>query len=253
MAAAEPAPVDVPGQQLSDLAVFPEESSMGLFESKSIFSPKPSESSEREEGEDIEDGEEGEYDEEGEISDPPVSTPVAPRTISADPDLDAVVDHFCAEAPPMLEQSIAAIRESICQFQAELRIEQEAEEEARKREQLASNNSSKKEFPNLDSTVADGSKFSSTNPKSTAAAGGGTKKRQRSNTRDEAPNKSRRKSVSTTSASTKPTKVNASSAAVPVSTPVSNDSTPLADGLIATAVPLSASIGGIGPIGSSAV
>ncbi|KAJ2865302.1 hypothetical protein GGH94_002317 [Coemansia aciculifera] len=250
---AEPIPVDMPDQRPSDLVVFPEDPSLEPVGSKPSFSPKPSESSEREEGEDIEEGEEGEYDEEGEISDPPVSTPVAPRTMSADPDLDAVVDHFCTEAPPVLEQSLAAIRVSICQFQAELRIEQEAEEETRKREQLASNSGSKKEFPTLDSTIADGNKFSSANPKSTTATGGGTKKRQRSNTRDETPNKSRRKSVSTASASTKLTKANSTSAAAPMATPVSNDSTPLADGLIATTIPLSASISSIGPIGSSAV
>ncbi|KAJ2060358.1 hypothetical protein GGI17_003807 [Coemansia sp. S146] len=253
LTAAEPIPVDIPDQRLSDLAVFPEDPLLEPVESKPGFSPKPSESSEREEGEDIEEGEEGEYDEEGEISDPPVSTPVAPRTMSADPDLDAVVDHFCTEAPPVLEQSLAAIRESICQFQAELRIEQEAEEEARKREQLVSNSGSKKEFPTLDSTIADGNKFSSANPKSTTATGGGTKKRQRSNTRDETPNKSRRKSVSTASASTKLAKANSTSTAASMATPVSNDSTPLADGLIATTIPLSASISSISPIGSSAV
>ncbi|KAJ2489300.1 hypothetical protein IWW37_004087 [Coemansia sp. RSA 2050] len=252
-AGAEPISVDVPAQVISNPAMSPEESAPEPVESKTTFSHRRSESSDREEGEDTEEGEEGEYDEEGEISDPPESTLVAPRIIPIDHELDAVVDHLCADTPPVLEQYLAAIRETICQFQAELRVEQEAEEEARKREQLANSSSSKKAFPALHSAIADGSKSSLAGVKSSAAAGGGTKKRQRSNTRDEAPNKSRRKSASTASASAKPAKASSTSSAAPMALPVSSDSTPLADGLIATAIPLSEPVDNIKPMDSSAV
>ncbi|KAJ2698077.1 hypothetical protein H4218_003525 [Coemansia sp. IMI 209128] len=248
----EPISANAPDQGISDSAIFPEESAPEPIESKLAFGDRHGDSSEREEGEDIEEGEEGEYDEEGEISDPSESTPVAPRVIPVDHELDAVVGHLCADIPPVLEPSLAAIRETVGQFQVELRVEQEAEEEAHKREQMANNSGSKKAFPVLHSAVSDGSKPSSASAKSSAAAGGGTKKRQRSNTRDEAPNKSRRKSASTASASTKPAKASSASTATPMALPVSSDSTPLADGLIATAIPLSEPVNDMGLMEPSA-
>ncbi|KAJ2332700.1 hypothetical protein GGI00_002673, partial [Coemansia sp. RSA 2681] len=221
LAAAESTAVDVLGQGQPDLAVFPSDSISESTEPKPGLSARHSEvSEEREEGEDFEEGEEGEegeYNEEGEISDPsesiPAVPPPPPRIVTGDLELDAVVGHLrtTGVSSPMLEQSLASIRESMYQFQTELRAEQEAEEkEARKREQLA-NSSVKREFPGLDTTMANGSKSTSANAKSTASGGGGTKKRQRSNTRDEAPpNKSRKKSVSSTSApsAAKPVKAN---------------------------------------------
>ncbi|KAJ1666109.1 hypothetical protein GGF38_002916, partial [Coemansia sp. RSA 25] len=233
LAAAESTAVDVLGQGQPDLAVFPSDSISESTEPKPGLSAKHSEvSEEREEGEDFEEGEEGEegeYNEEGEISDPSESIPAVPpppppRTVTGDRELDAVVGHLrtTGVSSPMLEQSLASIRDSMCQFQTELRAEQEAEEkEARKREQLA-NSSVKREFPGLDTTMANGSKSTSANAKSTASGGGGTKKRQRSNTRDEAPpNKSRKKSVSSTSApsAAKPVKANNSASTAAVAPP----------------------------------
>ncbi|KAJ2446176.1 hypothetical protein GGF42_005771, partial [Coemansia sp. RSA 2424] len=259
---AESTAVDVLGQGQSDLAVFPSDSVSESTEPKPALSAKHSEvSEEREEGEDFEDGEEGEegeYNEEGEISDPsesiPARPPPPPRTVAGDLELDAVVGHLCTTgaSSPMLEQSLASIRESMCQFQTELRAEQEAEErEARKREQLA-NSSVKREFPGLDTTMTNGSKSTSANAKSTASGGGGTKKRQRSNTRDEAPpNKSRKKSVSSTSApsAAKPVKANnsASTAAAPPLPPP-----PLtAAGDLASSFAHDSLVNSIGPLSSS--
>ncbi|KAJ2909376.1 hypothetical protein GGI21_001945, partial [Coemansia aciculifera] len=205
----EPIGLDAYVPKLPDTAIISGDSALDVAGSKptpNAMRSDSSELSELEEGEDFEDGEEGE------ISDPAESIPVAPRAVPVDSELDAVVESLHPDAPSVPELSLTAIRESMSLFQNELRAEQEAEQEARRREQLASI-SAKREFPTLDAAMANGNKLSSSNAKSAASGGGGTRKRQRSNARDEASNKSRKKSVSATSATTKPGKANSAGAA----------------------------------------
>ncbi|KAJ2356015.1 hypothetical protein GGF43_002336, partial [Coemansia sp. RSA 2618] len=137
-------------------------------------------SDEREEGED--EGEEGEYDEEGEIADPvepaELAEPIEQNTLPASVELDSAIANLVPLSSQPLEKSLAAIQESIAQFQAELQAEEE--EEARRRKLLARESASKDTKP-----TAKGARAGTAN---------GTRKRQRSNARDEKPTKARRKS-----------------------------------------------------------
>ncbi|KAJ2450158.1 hypothetical protein EV183_004472 [Coemansia sp. RSA 2336] len=128
---------------------------------------------EREEGED--DGHiDEEDDEEGEIADP--SEELKQETPPATAHADETVEKLTLRHKPSLD--VSEIQKSMVQFHAEL----QAEEEARKREQKQANASNKE------------AKAAGSSSKSTGTKANGTRKRQRSNTRDSAPNKSRRKS-----------------------------------------------------------
>ncbi|KAJ2803296.1 hypothetical protein H4R20_002949, partial [Coemansia guatemalensis] len=146
---------------------------------------------EKEDGEEGEEGEEGEYDEEGEISDSADTT--LPYTAApASEELDAIVSQLSAQTSRSLEQSFAAIRNTMSLFQAELQAEEEKEKEKRAKEEAAAAAaaavvSSKEANPPV------GSSGTTTSSKA-ATAPNGARKRQRSSSKSDGPNKARRKS-----------------------------------------------------------
>ncbi|KAJ2162980.1 hypothetical protein GGF46_000166 [Coemansia sp. RSA 552] len=134
--------------------------------------------SEREEGED--DSEECEFDEEGEIADS-TELPFDLNRVPPSEDLDAVVARLGSQTARSLEKSLSAIMDSMLHFQRELQAEEEAER--LKQAALAKQNK--------------GTKSSTASSKSSGTKPNGTRKRQRSNARNEGPNKARRGSAST--------------------------------------------------------
>ncbi|KAJ2852369.1 hypothetical protein IWW36_000256 [Coemansia brasiliensis] len=164
---------------------------------------------EREEGED--DGHiDEEDDEEGEIADP--SEELEHETPLATADMDEVVAGLYSQYKPALD--VSEIQKSMAQFQAEL----QAEEEVRKRERKQ--------------TIASNKEAQATggSSKGTGTKANGARKRQRSNARDNPPNKSRRKTETSNASGVKDTKSDSSNDDIPLQALVQNTtlSTPAA-------------------------
>ncbi|KAJ1926841.1 hypothetical protein FBU59_007279, partial [Linderina macrospora] len=143
-------------------------------------------SSEPEEGEEREDGE----DEDGEIADPVVIEPVYDERASAmDAEFDAMISQLRNENTQSVEQSLAAIRETMVGFQAELRVEEEEEHKRKEKERLEALAAQR-----AANAAAQAAKRSNSASKHDVAGNSGTRKRQRSKSRDEGSKKSRKKS-----------------------------------------------------------